>query len=371
MIDTDIKQNFMAIACKFVSEGKVIDTQPFGNGNINDTFLVTIDSQTQKHFILQRINTRVFQKPELIMSNMCIATEHIRQRLEKQPIASDRRWDVPHVILTKEGKDHYVDTDGSFWRAIAFIESSQSFDTIENSNHAREVGFALGTFHNLLGDLSIDRLADTLDGFHITPLYLRNYDRSLAETTVRKTHEVEYCFQFISQRRAWAYVLEDAKIQGKLPLRIIHGDPKINNIIIDRNTNHAIAAIDLDTVKPGLIHYDIGDCLRSGCNILGEETQEWEKVRFEPDLARHILSGYLSQANAFLTEHDYEYMYDAIRLLAFELGLRFFTDYLAGNVYFKAKYKEHNLMRALVQFSLTKNIEFHSKAIRTIIKELK
>jgi Ser/Thr protein kinase RdoA (MazF antagonist) len=371
MLETHIKQNFMAIACEFVSEGKVIDTKPFGNGNINDTFLVTVDSQTRKSFILQRINTKVFNKPELIMSNMRIVTEHIHQRLEKESNSSDRPWKVPHVILTRDGKDYYIDTDGSFWRAIAFIESSQSFDTIENVNHAWEVGYALGRFHNLLGDLSVDRLADTLDGFHITPLYLRNYDRILAETSVRKTHEVEYCFQFISQRRAWAYVLEDAKVRGKLPLRTIHGDPKINNIIFDINTNNAVALIDLDTVKPGLIHYDLGDCLRSGCNLLGEETQEWEKVRFEPDLAKSMLQGYLSQANAFLTEHDYEHMYDAIRLLAFELGLRFFTDYLAGNVYFKARYKEHNLMRALVQFSLTKNIEFHSKAIRTIVKELK
>jgi Ser/Thr protein kinase RdoA (MazF antagonist) len=163
-------------------------------------------------------------------------------------------------------------------------------------------------------------------------------------------------------------VLEQAREQGKLSLRPVHGDPKVNNVMIEKTTGRAISLVDLDTVKPGLIHYDIGDCMRSGCNPLGEETEQWEAVCFDPEIGAAILEGYLTQARNFLTEADYEYLYLSIRLLAFELGVRFFTDYLAGNVYFKVKHPQHNLQRALVQFKLTESIEAHEADIRHIIQ---
>jgi Ser/Thr protein kinase RdoA (MazF antagonist) len=175
----------------------------------------------------------------------------------------------------------------------------------------------------------------------------------------------------VAARRAWAPVLEEARAQGRLRLRPIHGDPKVNNVMVDTATGLAVGLVDLDTVKPGLVHYDIGDCLRSGCNPLGEETGDWEAVRFEPDLGRAILNGYLSLARDFLVENDYTYLYDAIRLITFELGLRFFTDYLEGNVYFKARRPEHNLARALVQFKLTESLEAQAAAIGAIIRDLR
>jgi Ser/Thr protein kinase RdoA (MazF antagonist) len=187
---------------------------------------------------------------------------------------------------------------------------------------------------------------------------------------ISSSPEVDYCLQFIRDRPDLPYILESAKDQGKLHLRTIHGDPKINNIMIDCSTQEAVAMIDLDTVKPGLIHYDIGDCLRSGCNSLGEETSNWEQVKFEPELAQAILQGYLAVARNFLTQNDYKYIYDSIRLLAFELGLRFFTDHLEGNVYFNANHSEHNLARALVQFKLTQSIESQQETIEQIIADL-
>jgi Ser/Thr protein kinase RdoA (MazF antagonist) len=177
--------------------------------------------------------------------------------------------------------------------------------------------------------------------------------------------------EFIKVRRGWASVLEQARQDGTLTLRPIHGDPKVNNVMLDAATGQAVSLIDLDTVKPGLVQYDLGDCLRSGCNPWGEETTDWEKVRFEPDLCRAILGGYLSRARDFLTTNDYIYIYDAIRLIAFELGLRFFTDYLAGNVYFKAAHPQHNLARALVQFKLTESLESQESIIRHLIRELR
>ncbi|MDB9306752.1 MULTISPECIES: phosphotransferase enzyme family protein [Cyanophyceae] len=361
--------NLIAIAEQFTSQGQVTSIESLGNGNINDTFLVTLDSSQRKHFVLQRINTQVFGQPELVMQNMRILTDHVSQKLKQTP--ANRRWEVPRVFLTQDNQDLWKDQNGGCWRAISFVENAQSFDTLPDNSHACEIGYALGMFHNLISDLPPAKLADTLPGFHITPVYLQQYEDILTTTHPQTSPEVNYCLQFVSTRNTFANILEDAKATGKLPLRLMHGDPKINNVLFDTTTQKAVSVIDLDTVKPGLVHYDIGDCLRSGCNPAGEETEDWEKVYFDTDLCQGILQGYLDIAQAFLTENDYTYIYAAIRLITFELGLRFFTDYLAGNVYFKIQHPEHNLARALVQFKLTESIEAQETKIRQIIADLK
>jgi len=367
--------DIFAVAEQFTRQGRVIDAREFGNGNINSTFLVTLDTKMgtegERHFVLQRINTRVFRRPELVMHNMLISIGHIRRRLEAAPPGPDRRWEVLHVLTAHDGGDHWIGPDGSFWRAVSFIEGAQSFDTIRDFDHAREVGYALGMFHTLLSDLPPETLTDTLEGFHITPLYLRRYDEVLAKYAAAGSPEVKYCMQFVGKRSDWAHVLEDARAEGRLYLRPIHGDPKVNNIMMDTATGRAVSIVDLDTVKPGLVHYDIGDCLRSCCNRLGEETEAWEAVCFDTDLCRAILPGYLSMARAFLTGNDYAYLYDSVRLIAFELGLRFFTDYLEGNVYFKVRRPDHNLARALVQFKLAESIELQERTIRNLMSDVR
>lgn len=363
--------SLFAAADQFKSRGRVVDVREYGNGNVNDTFLVSLDCDEEKHFILQRINVRIFRQPKLVMSNMRAVTDHVSNRLRQTPLRAGRRFELPRVLLTQDARDHWIDSDRSFWRAISFIDAAQSFDSIHSADHAGEVGYALGLFHNLISDLPAERLADTLQGFHVTPLHLCHYDEVLAKNRPVRSPEVDHAKRFVSARREWTSVLEDARKAGRLRLRPIHGDPKVNNVMIDSTTGQAISIIDLDTVKPGLVHYDIGDLLRSGCNPSGEETEQWETVRFEPHLCRAILQGYLSMARVFLGMNDYEYLYDAIRLIAFELGLRFFTDYLEGNVYFKAKHHEHNLSRALVQFRLTESIELQETIIRNIIREAK
>jgi len=362
--------HLLAAAEQFTPQGRVLDIRAYGSGNVNDTFLVTLETPGEPHFILQRLNTRVFRQPELVMGNLRTVSEHVQKRLAEASLETGRRWEMPRVLLTRDGRDHLLDPEGSFWRALSFIDRAQTFDVIENVAQAREVGYALGRFHQLLSDLPPDRLADTLPGFHVTPGYLGHYDEVRAQPGAPSSPEVNYALQFIEARRAWAGVLEEAQAQGKLLLRPIHGDPKVNNVMLDTTSGEAVALVDLDTVKPGLVHYDIGDCLRSGCNPLGEETGQWERVNFEPELGRAILKGYLAQTRDFLTGNDYAYLYDAIRLIAFELGLRFFTDYLAGNVYFKARHREHNLARALVQFKLTESVESQAAALRGIIRDL-
>ena len=373
-------EHLLAVARQFISRGMVSDVREYGNGNVNDTFLVTVgrthpargpEAPEIQQFILQRLNTEVFRQPALIMGNLATVTEHVGQRLHLQPLSPGRRFEVPRPLLTPDGRDHVRDSAGSFWRALSFINRAETFDVIKDRDHGREVGYALGLFHHLVADLPAHRLADTLPGFHVTPGYLRQYDEVLAARGAPQSAEVAFCLKFIEERRDWAHVLEKAKQQGDLKERVVHGDPKVNNVMLDTVTREAVALVDLDTVKPGLVHYDIGDCLRSGCNPLGEETGDWEGVRFDPDLGRAILEGYLSWARDFLSDQDYTYLYDGIRLLAFELGLRFFTDYLAGDVYFKARHREHNLARALVQFKLTESIEAQGDAIRAIIRDLR
>jgi Ser/Thr protein kinase RdoA (MazF antagonist) len=406
------KSQLIAITQKFSQKAIIANVQSFGSGNINDTFLASLQGELAqgelaqgelaqgelaqgelaqgelaqgelaqgelvqeieaKHFILQRINTDVFREPQLVMQNMRIYANHVRDRLQKNPL--ERRWEVPQVLQTSQGLDYWQTEDNQFWRSISFIEGSQSFDTISNMHQAHEVGYALGTFHHLTSDLAPEKLADTLEGFHITPLYLSQYQQVLAKSNPTRSPEVKpevnYCLQFVSDRHGLAHILEDAKLLGKLRLRTMHGDPKVNNILFDQQTQLAVGVIDLDTVKSGLVHYDIGDCLRSGCNLAGEEVEQWESVRFDTELCQGILQGYLSIARSFLTECDYAYIYDAIRVITFELGLRFFTDYLAGNRYFHIKYPEHNLQRSLVQFRLVESIEAQESAIKKIIKAI-
>lgn len=362
---------YLSIAEQFSPFKRVLEAREFGNGNINDTYLVTMDVREEepieeRQFVLQRINTHVFKQPRLIMQNMRTFTEHMRRRAR----AEGHHWMMPRVISACDGQDFYIDLEGNFWRAISYIHGTRSFETIKDLDLAREVGYALGAFQNLIHDLSVEKLADTLEGFHITPRYLHNFDQAFSHNGHKSSAEVKYCLKFVEQRRAFAYVLENAREQGKLRLRPVHGDPKVNNVMIDQTTGRAISLVDLDTVKPGLIHYDIGDCMRSGCNPLGEETENWEAVHFDPQIGAAILEGYLAEARNFLTSADYEYLYDSIRLLAFELGVRFFTDFLAGDIYFKVRHPGHNLQRALVQFKLTESIEAHEADIRYMIQRM-
>jgi Ser/Thr protein kinase RdoA (MazF antagonist) len=360
-------EQLQSIASQFSGSGTVVSVNPFGSGNINDTFLVNVAGGQFQRFVLQRINTQVFRQPHLVMQNMRAFSEHVQSNAGLHPT---RRWEVPQVLSARDGSDSYI-KDELFWRSISFIEGSQTFDTVQSLEHAREAGFGLGLFHRSVADLSTDKMADTLPGFHITPNYLQEFLLAQETKIIPKSPEVTRCLKFIADRQEWATVLEDAKAAGKLPLRTIHGDPKINNFLIDNTTNHCISLIDLDTVKPGLVHYDIGDCLRSGCNPLGEETADWQAVHFEPELGQAMLQGYLESASAFLVDRDYDYIYDCMRLIAFELGIRFFTDYLNGSVYFKTQYPEHNLSRALVQFRLAESIESQENTINKIIQDVR
>ena len=359
----------MRVAEAFHGEGCVKAIDPLGSGNVNDTFLVNSSAGLS---VLQRINTAVFQRPELVMHNLHQLSQHMQRKLQQgHPALGSRRWEHPQLICTRQGDQTWHCCEaGGFWRSLSFIPQADTVDVIAGVQQARELGSGLGLFHTLISDLPVDTLADPLEGFHITPHYLQAYHRALASTDRPSGEAERFCMAFIHGREALVPLLEDAKHRGELPLRPIHGDPKINNVMLDRSTGEAVALIDLDTVKPGLVHYDLGDCLRSGCNRLGEETADWTSVRFDLELAEAILSGYFQVAGTMLSPAEVMLIPDAARLISFELGLRFFSDYLAGNTYFRADHPEHNLQRALVQFQLTASIEAQMEPLRALVQRL-
>jgi len=352
-----------AIASQFAFPGEILSVDEYGSGNVNDTYLVRAAGGD---FILQRLSPAVFPKPEQIMHNLRILDTHVRPKLLAHP---DRHWELPDIIPTLNDVDYYRDDSGACWRVQTFIAETESFDTIASVAQAEETGRAMGFFHALIHDLPAHLLHDTLPGFHVTPGYLAAYE-ALAASPPRPDYseEARFCRGFIATRHDLAPVLETARERGELHLCPIHGDPKLANILFSRDTGQAVSLIDLDTVKPGLLHYDIGDCLRSCCNAAGEDVPLSE-VSFNLAYCAAILRGYLPQVAPFFSAADYRYIYDAVRLIAFELGLRFFSDHLAGDVYFKIKRPGQNLHRATVQFALCKSIEAQETEIRRIVAE--
>ncbi len=362
---------------QFNVKGRLVTLVPFGNGNINDTFLAVFrNTFTETQVILQRVNRKVFTQPEAIMRNMHNLTLHCHEKLEADAKkgSDDRVWQMPRIVKTKEGADYATDAGGEVWRVITRILSAHAFDTAQSPEHALECGAALGHFHYLVSDMDPATIIDPLPGFHITSGYLANYDATLQNATAREilnaSMEAKRLAQYVEERRDFAVSLERAEQRGELKKRMFHGDPKVNNIMIDDFTGKGTAMIDLDTVSPGLIHLDVGDAVRSICNPAGEEELNLGKVSFDENLFQAFMRGYMKEAGTFLTDGDRAYLYDAIRLLPFELGLRFFQDYLAGDKYFKVRQPGQNLNRARVQFRLCEAIEARERSIRDMLAKL-
>ncbi len=353
--------------------GRLVTVMPTGNGNVNDTYLAIFRNTFEEYqVILQRINTKVFPDPALIMNNLRKVTAHVHQKLEKDCERADRVWQMPKIVKTRNGNDFFVDNANGFWRVITKIPSATAFDESQGVEHARECGTVLGYFHWLLSDISHEGFADPLPGFHITSGYLAAYDRVLEEVPEAKRRlsasmEARRMAAFVEKRREFATVLQKALVCGELQKRMMHGDPKVNNIMIDDFTGKGSAMIDLDTISPGLVHYDFGDAIRSICNPAGEEETNLSKVYLDLELCEAFCMGYLEQAEMFMSSADKNYLYDAVRLITFELGLRFFQDFLAGDIYFKTSFPEQNLHRARVQFTLCESIEVRESMLQKLL----
>lgn len=358
-----------AIAREFVPQGAVRDISPHGRGLINDTYLVTTDCADRPRLILQRINRRAFPEPELILANLRTLLDHIRERQRREPRARDLRF--PALCPARDGRDFVLDAEGSLWRALGYLEHTCSLDRPDGLPRAAETGFALGRFHALVGDLDARRLHDTRPDFHNTPRHLERFDRAFATAGPRpESEDLGFCLSFIGARRRLAGELEAAKHKGLLSTRVIHGDPKLNNFLFDETSGQAVSLVDLDTVKPGLLHHDIADCLRSCCNRAGESPQPDEAVRFDLEICRTLLQHYFAALGDRAALSDPDLLYAAIRLIPFELGVRFLTDYLEGSQYFRIDYPEQNLVRATTQLRLSAEIELFEKEIKGMIRDL-
>lgn len=358
-----------AIAQEFAPKQAVRDIRLHGRGLINDTYLVTVDDPERTRIILQRINRRAFPEPELIMANLRTLLAHIRTRQRRAPVERDLRF--PELYPARDGRDFLLDADGALWRALSYIEHTCTFDKPDSLQRAAETGFALGRFHDLVNDLDPRLLYDTRPDFHNTPRHLERFDRTIAAGGPRpETEDLGFCLSFIAARRIHAGELEAAKLKGLLRSGTIHGDPKLNNFLFDEASGRAVSLIDLDTVKPGLIHHDIGDCLRSCCNTVGESPPGGEPVRFDLALCRALLQSYFATLGDRAGIADPDLLYAAIRIIPFELGVRFLTDYLEGSKYFRIDYPEQNLVRAATQLRLSAEIERSEKDIKGMISEL-
>jgi hypothetical protein len=353
---------------KFIRHDETIaGVEEYGQGIIHDTYLVKMNKGTNP-FILQRINKKVFTNPAAIMHNLRLVCQHIKERMKVGGSRIDADWQMLQGIPAGDGRDFYIDADGDFWRALSFIREAVALEQISCLDDAREVGRALGIFHWLTRELNPEILHETLPGFHNAEHYLKHYDEVMVQG--KEAGEAgTFCQEFIENRKEWVAVLENGRRENQLRMRVIHGDPKISNIMVNRITGKAVSIIDLDTVMPGLVQYDIGDCLRSCCNTGGEEAADLSVVRFDPELCEALLSGYTGAAQGLLTGSDFDFFFDAIRLIPFELGLRFYTDFLEDNVYFRVDRQDQNLGRALVQFKLVESIEQQEERLRALIEE--
>lgn len=356
-----------SIITQFAISGALTKAERFGSGLINDTYLCEFsDSGEIRKYILQRINTKVFRHPEQVMANVEVVTVHIVKRLCAQG-TTDPYAVTPALIPARSGGAYIVDGDGLFWRMFHFIESGAVFDTVTGADHAYEVGRGLGRFQRLVSDLPPERLHDTLPGFHHTPKYLAEYDDALkADARGRAAHAVAET-EFVSQRRSLAPLLTDLMASGKLPLRVVHNDPKVNNIMIHKTTREALCMLDLDTVKPGLVHFDFGDCVRSAANPAGEDAPDPADVKLALPLFEAVARGYLREARTFLTQKEVELLPASVKVITFELGLRFLSDHLRGDTYFKITRPGHNLHRARVQFKLLESMEASEERMTAFI----
>jgi Ser/Thr protein kinase RdoA (MazF antagonist) len=327
----------------FFTPQKIISVEPFGNGNINNTYLV-VDSK-EKMFILQRLNPTVFQKPNLIIENQLLLQKIVAA---KMPFIDS--FHVPELYQTLKGNSYYKDEQNHYWRAQEFIQNSGEIAEL-SSNQANSVGKLLGTFHRLGEGAALHNLHDTLPGLHDTTAHIKHHAEITTSPPDAPKELLDFCRDQIRSLSKNALLLDAELHQPTIPKRLIHGDPKLANILFDNSTHKACSLIDLDTIGPGLIHHDLSDLIRSCCNKAGEDAPP-SKVQFDLNLAMKIIEGYSASTGSLLTFAEIALIGKSIWLLPFELGVRFLNDYLEGSIYFKISSPHHNLVRAQTQLLL-------------------
>lgn len=340
----------------FLIDGEVTGIAPYGEGHINSTFLV---QTTKKKYILQRINTIVFKKPENVMENIMMVTEFIRKKGAL----------TLNVIKTADGEMMNV-TDGGVYRVYDFIDDSVTLQRAESSEVFENAGYSFGEFQKLLADFDAGRLHEIIENFHDTPTRFENFRKAVAENIAGRLDSCRGETDFVLARKDTFSVISDGLRDKTIPLRVTHNDTKLNNILMDGKTKRGKAVIDLDTVMPGSMLYDFGDAIRFGASTAAEDETDLSKVHFDLELFRAYAKGFCGALGGSMSMRERELLPYSAYLMTMECGMRFLTDYLEGDVYFSTKYPGHNLVRSRTQFKLAYEMEQQMDAMKDIINEI-
>jgi len=356
-------QAIQDIFSAFKADGQLVSARPFGSGHINDTYRVI--TTTGHNYLLQKINHVVFKDVPGLMNNLVIVTNHLRQKL-----ATVRGADTSKEILTpveaSKGDYFIEDETGNYWRVFIFLANTKSYDQVLTEKQAFEGGKAFGRFQALLADLDPKLLIDTIPNFHNIEFRLQNLDKAIASDTAQRLNKLQPEVEFVNARREQMCSILQLGREGKIPERIIHNDTKFNNVLLDEH-DRAQCVIDLDTVMPGFAAYDFGDAIRTIINNAPEDEPELERINLNMPLFTAYTKGYLRQASRFLTEGEVNSLIHGVLLLPYMQSVRFLTDYLNGDTYYKIHSPWHNLQRTRAQIQLVKKLEEAKETLNNII----
>ena len=354
------KFNLHEILSKF---DKDTNTEVFGNGHINDTYLC----ETSPKFILQRINTNVFKNPDAVMENIYNVTMHIREKIKEAGGNPDR--ETMCIIPTKSGEIYHKTEDGECFRMYTFVENSISYDVAKRPEILMYAGHAFGKFQSMLDDFPAEKLYETIADFHNTPVRVNQLKDAMDKNLSGRLESVEKEIEFALEYSKYASEITDAMEKGDVPLRVTHNDTKLNNVLFDIRTDKDVCVIDLDTVMPGSILYDFGDALRFGASSCEEDETDMDKIYFDLEKFEAFSKGFLGEVGKCLTEKEKELLPLSALLMTYECGIRFLADYINGDTYFKIHRENHNLDRARNQFALVRDIEKKLPEMEKIVKK--
>lgn len=344
------------IKANYKFKGEYYDFNTLNQGHINNTYLLHFDFDgAEKCYILQQINTTVFKDPDVLMKNYVGVTEFVRNKVI-QAGGNPKRESIK-VYKTRDGKPYYCDKNGRYWRVINYVINTVSYDVPDSTEICRRAGKTFGNFQKMLADYPAETLAETIPNFHNTVSRFADFEAAVKADKVGRAAGVQKEIEFAMNRKKDCSVLLDLLDKGELPVRVTHNDTKLNNVLFDKKTGEGICVVDLDTVMPGLSLYDFGDSLRFAGNTADEDEKDLSKVKFNMDFYRSYTEGYLSAAGDSLTETEVFYLPFSCKLMTLECGIRFLTDYLNGDVYFRISRPEQNLDRCRTQFKLVEEIE--------------
>jgi Ser/Thr protein kinase RdoA (MazF antagonist) len=362
---TQIIQDFHGLLEQFQIDEKMSVVEPFGNGHINDTFLAKNNNGEAK-YVLQRINHHIFKNVDLLQNNIHVVTSHIRKKLSALwETEIDRK--VLTFLPAKDGKLYYFDGE-SCWRVYLYITESKTSEEI-NPELSYEAGKAFGRFQFMLSDLPEDALGEIIPNFHNMEFRLQQFKEAIETNIAGRLDEARELVDVLLERAETYGVQEQLYREGKLKKRINHCDTKVNNILFDE-TDKALCVIDLDTVMPGLVLSDFGDFIRTGCNTGAEDDENLDRVQVNMEVFKAYTQGYMETAKDFLTPLEIKMLPYGGRLLTYMQTVRFLTDYLNGDTYYKTHVLKHNWQRSLAQFKLLKELEDKASEMDAFIEEL-